>query len=80
MLEFVKSSHKKSDSKKKKKNITAQQKKNSSNPGHNNSCPYGEDCSEIESSTTITSKNHRKNAGNCDGPGNFKSQDFRFWN
>ena len=78
MLEFVKSSRKKSDSKKKKKNISAhQQKKNSSNRGHN-SCPYDEDCSETESSTTITSKNHSKNAGNSDGPGNFKGRDFRF--
>ena len=62
MLEFVKSSHKKSDSKKKKKNITAQQqKKNSSNRGRPS---YGEDCSEIESSSTSI-----PNAGNSDGPG-----------
>ena len=58
MLEFVKSSHKKSDSKKKKKN-TIQQKKTSSNRGRPS---YGEDCSEIESSSI-------PNAGNSDGPG-----------
>ena len=69
MLEFVKSSHKKSDSKKKKKN-TIQQKKTSSNRGRPS---YGEDCSEIESSSTSI-----PNAGNSDGPGLQKTS-FGFW-
>ena len=60
MLEFVKSSHKKSDSKKKKKNIIQQQKENPSNRGRNNNC------SEIETTRSTTSIT---NAGKSDGPG-----------